>query len=1230
MLVINFSANGQDHDHSDWLPLHERRCATMKVDSTKRQNDGGLRQFDERDHYDKWISDIIAEKKRSGRMDYTQGSVYTIPIVFHIVHNGEAVGTGRNIPYSMVVDQVAVLNEDFRKMVGTAGFNANPVGADTRIEFCLAQRRPDGSAFPGGENGVNRINRTTAGFTAPPHTTGYIDGNIKPWTSAVAGSATRGYSPSNYFNMWICDISGGVLGYAQFPQSTLTGMPCTPQMVATDGVVQGYRWTGDINKTSTAQLVSGAPYNEGRTATHEVGHWLGLRHIWGDEAACNGDDFCADTPMAGNSNFGCPVGANSCPTFPGNDQIENYMDYTDDGCMNIFTIDQGARMRACLENSPLRKSLLQSVACIPPFANDASIIEVLAPVGVICGTSITPQVTIKNYGTATLTSATINYQVDSGPILTFAWTGSLAVGATANQVLPIITNIIEGTHTFRAFSTLPNGVADPNTTMDQSQNTFYIGGFYLPFTETFTNETFPPPFWTLVNGGQCPTWGTMNVTQISGTTGQSAGEYNFTYNPGTGDVDELYTPVITLPAGTTTATLQFDVSHRPYDATTNERLRVQISTDCGATYPTTIYDKTSNGATPLATGTALATLYYPTAAANWRTETVDLTAFAPTCASGTDRNIRLRFMLTNAFGNNVYIDNVRVTGTNLPEIVITEAGVNVGDGTTLDFGATLVGTPVVKTLTIRNTGNAALNLSGLTLTGSGYTTGALPASIAAGASNTFTVTFNPTCGATPTFAGTLSFTTNDCSENPYNFNLTGTANTTPSAPTVTGTTTLCGGGTTTLTASSVATSPVFQWYDAASGGTLLASTAAFTTPVLVSNTTYYVQVSSGSCASGRTPVLVNVSANPSNNNFCNAAAAFVGYNSFYSNRCANAQASEPSTPTSCFRTNGSTNPGVSHSVWFRFTSPVTQTYGACIYFGTDAANTPTGGQFDSEMAMYTLTSGNCATNPNFTGATPITLAQVVCNDDGALMPAIHGPWGVRSAFNCGSITAGSTVYFQVDGAWRIAGGTKGARMDAFPGASESDDFVLHIFPITLLDVDWVKFSAKRNDSGNFLEWITANESKTSHYEIERSFRNTANSFEKIGTVAAKGTTNTAYTFLDANAALTAYYRIKEVNRDGSSTFSKTIVVAANANFGILSLSPNPNQGIAELTFSVEAAEQVVLDVFDVTGRLALSMNLTPTIGTNTAQIDATKLSSGTYNLVLRQGSQRATARMVKQ
>ena len=145
-----------------------------------------------------------------------------------------------------------------------------------------------------------------------------------------------------------------------------------------------------------------------RTATHEVGHWLNLRHIWGD-GPCGADDFVADTPESDGSNFGCDLGSVSCGS---EDMVQNYMDYSDDGCMNVFSQGQGDRMQALFAPGGTRAGILTSNGClpaVPDFDLDASILSVNAPSGFSCSTEVNPSITLFNNGANLLTSATITY-----------------------------------------------------------------------------------------------------------------------------------------------------------------------------------------------------------------------------------------------------------------------------------------------------------------------------------------------------------------------------------------------------------------------------------------------------------------------------------------------------------------------------------------------------------------------------------------------------------------------------------------------------------------------------------------------------------------------------------------------------------------------------------------------------------------------------------------------------
>ncbi len=334
-----------------------KRCGTMEYEQWRRQQHPELGTLDD---FENWMQEKLKEFKRNLQNGKVQAVSYRIPVIVHVIHDGEAVGTGLNISQSQIQSQIDRLNEDFQKLnadtVNIPGVFA-PLAADCQIEFCLAQFDPAGNPLP--EPGIDRIDRNAKGWSAPPYTTTYIDGTIKP------GSI---WDPGQYLNMWVTDISGGILGYATFPPSSgLTGIPGSTGTNSTDGVVIGYRFFGDITKDPGANL--SAPYNLGRTATHEVGHWLGLRHIWGD-ATC-GDDFCNDTPTADQPHYSCqvhPLHVDVCGggSSPNGEMFMNYMDYVDDDCMHMFTYDQRARMWTALMNSPLRTGFASSVLTLCP------------------------------------------------------------------------------------------------------------------------------------------------------------------------------------------------------------------------------------------------------------------------------------------------------------------------------------------------------------------------------------------------------------------------------------------------------------------------------------------------------------------------------------------------------------------------------------------------------------------------------------------------------------------------------------------------------------------------------------------------------------------------------------------------------------------------------------------------------------------------------------------------
>ncbi|PHN03275.1 M43 family zinc metalloprotease [Flavilitoribacter nigricans] len=321
-----------------------RRCHTMEADAELRARYPQLGTLDE---FEEWLAPRVRtfQKEGNGR------AVSTIPIIFHIIHDGDAVGSGDNISALYVNAQIQQLNDDFRRILGTSGYNTHPAGADSEIEFCAAAVDPNGN--PLSEPGINRINRNSKGWSAPPYGTciggdfgdAYIENTIKPESQ---------WDPNDYLNVWVMDINCSILGYAQFPSSSgLSGLGSNGGAAATDGVVL---LTSSLGSTGTPQ--GSGVYNKGRTGTHEIGHFFGLRHIWGDQTC--GTDYCNDTPEATGPASGCP---NSTTCDGVQDMVENYMDYSYDDCMNIFTGDQKARMQTVLQNSPRRGILANSTAC---------------------------------------------------------------------------------------------------------------------------------------------------------------------------------------------------------------------------------------------------------------------------------------------------------------------------------------------------------------------------------------------------------------------------------------------------------------------------------------------------------------------------------------------------------------------------------------------------------------------------------------------------------------------------------------------------------------------------------------------------------------------------------------------------------------------------------------------------------------------------------------------------
>lgn len=282
-----------------------------------------------------------------------------------------------------------------------------------------------------------------------------------------------------------------------------------------------------------------------------------------------------------------------------------------------------------------------------PAALDCGIYSIITPVNFGCSTSVTPIVRLGNYGTTTLTSATISYFIDANTPSTFNWSGSLGTNSYINVTLPALTTTA-GTHTFTAATSAPNSGTDLVTANDSKTSSFTTttAGSVLPFTQGFDVATFPPTNWTAINPDNSTTWARSTTAHYSGTG--SAYMDNYNYNA-VGQRDGLVSPPVDLTSSTTPS-LTFRVAYRPYTSGA-DTLMVLISTDCGLTW-NSIYNK--NGTTLATVSGTTGALFVPTAA-QWRLETISLAAYH-TCSTAL-----LRFVNGNNYGNDIYIDDINVT-----------------------------------------------------------------------------------------------------------------------------------------------------------------------------------------------------------------------------------------------------------------------------------------------------------------------------------------------------------------------------------------------------------------------------------------------------------------------------------------------------------------------------------------------------------------------------------------
>jgi PKD repeat protein len=561
---------------------------------------------DPQQQFDNLVADYTAQNPTGEK------AVRIIPVVFHIIHEGGE----ENISKAQILDQMRILNEDFRRLNADTTDTPAPfktVAADCNIQFSLANKDPQGNCT----DGIVRV------FSSTTNNAGDENG--------VKGVS---YWPRNqYLNVWVVkSISGGgnggiVLGYAQLP--FFGG-------AATDGIVLRHDYTGSIG---TATSPAGGSNGMGRTATHEVGHWLGLRHIWGD-ATC-GSDGVSDTPVHTTANGGCPTfPKNNTCTNPGpnGEMFTNYMDYTNGGCQNIFTLGQKSIMDATLTSITVRKNLIQTANLN------------------LTGVNNNPPNTCSPIADFVLNEFMIckGEEVDfsdgswNGDPSSWQWNFPGGTPSTASTPNPTVTYNTPGV--YDATLTVTNSQGTSSKTRQaivrvSDTNAEDVNWLYY---EDFENQQVFNDKWIVVNNnGDNFKW--SYFTGAGYNTWYCAQINNFGSPAGIND--ELISPSFKLN-NIPNPSLKFKVAYARRTSTSTDALKVFFSTDCGQSW-TVRYSKLGSA---LSTTSTTSSVFVPNNTSQWREETVSIPLNI-----ANKPNVRMKFTFTSGEGNNLYIDDINIS-----------------------------------------------------------------------------------------------------------------------------------------------------------------------------------------------------------------------------------------------------------------------------------------------------------------------------------------------------------------------------------------------------------------------------------------------------------------------------------------------------------------------------------------------------------------------------------------
>lgn len=630
-----------------------RNCGTMDaIEKAKRDNPDFFAALEKR-------AKEFSAKNLAARPS-TLTTIITIPVVVHVVHPTPELVTEAQVDY--LFDR---LNADY------SGLNADSTNATsfygvrghTLIRFTRARRDPNGNLTNGIEKKVCSSSLGILATTYQPikHSSA---GGLDPWDI------------TKYYNIWVAGDASGqsllgiapAIGPGNATETTGSSVGIDGVCIAIDGFSNG--------------CYSSSSFNMARTAVHEIGHNFGLFHTF--SGCSTGADFAQltsgqllpnsllsasdDTPNQSTSTSGCPSGitASNCSGVSSK-MYQNYMDYSNDACLTMFTKGQAARMEYVLEN--FRPGYLTSDGAVPPSsvaALDAAANVIVSPGGsafdegtctlttyalpACTGKSFTPRLQVKNLGSTTLTSITATINVN-GSNTTKTFTGlNIYTSETATLTFDPVSTLVNGLNTIAYSLSLPNGGVDQVAANDTISQTITLSTSVAPVSQGFESTTFPPSNWSTTSSATGENWVRTTAAKKTGTASMRA----LFYSISDGEEFSLTTLPVTL-SYSVSALMTFDYAYRMYNASsTGDSLEILISTNCGTSW-TSLWKK---GGTTLSTTSGYTTSSFTPTTGQWSSAgaTIDLGAYL-------NQTVLLKFRARSGYGNNLYVDNISISGS---------------------------------------------------------------------------------------------------------------------------------------------------------------------------------------------------------------------------------------------------------------------------------------------------------------------------------------------------------------------------------------------------------------------------------------------------------------------------------------------------------------------------------------------------------------------------------------